>query len=63
MTTTGSQSVVLLDTDVFSFIYKNRQEAALYLRHLKNAVPALSFVTVAELYQWAFQRHWAARNI
>lgn len=63
MTTTSQLKVVLLDTDVFSIIYKGRTEAEPYLEHLWGCIPAISFVTVAELYQWAYQKHWSLKNI
>jgi tRNA(fMet)-specific endonuclease VapC len=49
---------VLLDTDVFSFVFKRDTRAALYAPHLSGAQPCLSFQTVAELYHWALVRRW-----
>jgi predicted nucleic acid-binding protein len=54
---------VLLDTDVFSFIFKNDTRAQLYKPHLDNKRVAICFVTVAELYRWAIQRNWSARRV
>lgn len=56
-------SAVLLDTDVFSFIYKNSSEARRYLPHLVGAIPCLTFVTIAELYRWAYGRRWGQRKL
>ena len=55
--------VVLVDTDVYSYFRKNHSEAASYLPHLEGVIPALSFATVGELYQWAFSKNWSPRNI
>lgn len=49
---------VVLDTDVFSFIFKRDTRAALYAPHLDDAQPCLSFQTVAELRYWALVRRW-----
>ncbi len=49
---------VLLDTDVVSFIFKKDTRAAFYQKHLEGKVPAISFMTVAELFQWAEVRQW-----
>lgn len=49
---------VLLDTDVVSYIFKNDTRADLYLPHLVGVRPALSFMTIAELYRWALARNW-----
>jgi len=44
---------VLLDTDVASFIFKRDTRAAAYSEHLEGKIPAISFMTIAELFQWA----------
>jgi tRNA(fMet)-specific endonuclease VapC len=49
---------VLLDTDVFSFLFKKDSRAALYTSDLDDAQPCLSFQAVAELRYWALVRHW-----
>lgn len=51
-------SAVLLDTDVFSFVFKRDTRAKLYERDLIGANPCLSFQTVAELRYWANVRRW-----
>ena len=42
----------VVDTDVFSFIFKNDTRKAIYERHLKDQFLFLSFMTVAELHRW-----------
>lgn len=49
---------ILLDTDVFSFVFKQDTRAALYLPHLDGAQPCLSFQSVGELRCWALARRW-----
>ncbi|MDR3569867.1 MAG: hypothetical protein P4L43_17730 [Syntrophobacteraceae bacterium] len=50
--------IVLLDTNVISFILKGDSRMDLYAPHLRGCKPALSFMTVAELFQWAEVRKW-----
>lgn len=54
--------VILLDTNVVSFILKGDTRASDYERHLKGRQLAISFMTVAELYQWAAVRKWDERR-
>lgn len=54
---------VLLDTDVVSFVLKGDTRAAGYLPLLTGNRLALSFMTVAELFQWASVRKWGPRRI
>ncbi|TVP69427.1 MAG: hypothetical protein EA342_03450 [Leptolyngbya sp. LCM1.Bin17] len=51
-------SVLLVDTDVVSFLFKNDSRAANYANILQGNQLALSFMTVAELFQWAAVRNW-----
>ena len=50
--------VILLDTNIVSFILKGDSRASDYEPHLKDQQLAISFMTVAELYQWAAVRKW-----
>ena len=50
--------VVLLDTNIVSFLLKGDSRAVLYAPHLQGRRLAISFMTVAELFQWAFVRGW-----
>jgi tRNA(fMet)-specific endonuclease VapC len=56
-------STVIVDTDVVSFLMKGDTRAAVYRPHLEGRIVALSFMTVAELYQWAYVRHWGMRKV
>lgn len=51
-------SAVLIDTDVLSFLFKGDTRAELYQKHLKDRLLDVSFMTLAELERWAFQRNW-----
>src|SRR5262249_37275762 len=48
----------LVDTDVASFLLKRHSLAARYLPHLQGQTVAVSFMTVAELYEWGFRARW-----
>lgn len=54
--------VILLDTNIVSFILKGDTRASHYEPHLKDRQLAISFMTVAELYQWAAVRKWGERR-
>lgn len=54
---------VLLDTNIISFILKNDTRASLYKPYLNGNILAISFMTVAELYQWAAIRNWGDKRI
>lgn len=45
--------IVVLDTDVWSYLYKGDTRADLFRDFLLNKQVAISFQTVAELYFWA----------
>lgn len=54
---------VLLDTDVFSFLLRTEDERGkIYRKHIESKTPAISFVTVGELYAGAYRR-WGQRKI
>lgn len=54
--------VILLDTNIVSFVLKGDSRALEYGTHLKGQQLAISFMTVAELYQWAAVRKWGKRR-
>jgi tRNA(fMet)-specific endonuclease VapC len=55
--------VVVVDTDVVSFLFKGDTRAEAYRQHLQSKMLAISFMTVAELYQWAYVRNWGERRL
>ncbi len=58
-----AMSALIVDTDVVSFLLKGDTRAQLYRPHLQDKTLALSFMTVAELYQWAYVRNWGERKL
>ena len=56
-------TTLIVDTDVVSFLLKEDTRAQLYLPHLRGKTLALSFMTLAELYQWAYIRNWGTRKL
>ncbi|OGN90293.1 MAG: hypothetical protein A2158_06615 [Chloroflexi bacterium RBG_13_46_14] len=50
---------LLLDTSVFSLLLKkNDSRAALYKPDIQGKILSISFVTVGELYRWAYTHNW-----
>jgi tRNA(fMet)-specific endonuclease VapC len=56
-------STLLLDTDVFSYLFKDHLLAEAYRSHLQGHTLAISFMTVAELFHGAFRARWGAPQI
>ncbi len=54
--------MLLLDTDVASFLLKRDSRATAFFPYLEGQQPALSFMSAAELFQWAEMRHWGERR-
>ena len=55
-------AAVLLDTDVFSFIFKQDSRADAYALDVVGELPCLSFMTVAELTRWSLQHRWGLKR-
>lgn len=58
-------AIVLLDTTVASLLHPKRRKSALracYEPHMRGQLLALSFQSVAELWAWAEERNWGARE-
>lgn len=51
--------VILLDTNIVSFALKGDSRVSPYTPYLEGRRLAISFMTVAELYQWTFVRNWS----
>ena len=56
-------SSVLLDTNIVSYVMKGDTRAALYRRHIDGQTLAVSFMTVAELYEGAFRAGWGQKKM
>lgn len=50
--------LVVVDTDVLSFIFKHDSRGAAYKPHLAGKEIIISFMTLAELNQWAIRSKW-----
>lgn len=53
---------VIVDTDVVSYTFKRDSRHELYRPHLDGKLLYLSFMTIAELDQWANLHHWGERK-
>jgi tRNA(fMet)-specific endonuclease VapC len=56
-------SILLVDTDVVSFLFKGDSRASEYAPILQGNRIAVSFMTVSELFQWAALRNWGVQKI
>ena len=56
-------NILLIDTDVVSFLLKGDSRAKQYESIIQGHRLALSFMTVAELFQWAAVRNWGEKRI
>ena len=55
--------ILLLDIDVVSFLLKGDSRASQYASIIQGKRLALSFMTVAELFQWAAVRNWGEKRV
>lgn len=56
-------TIVLLDTNVVSYLFKGDTRAAAYAPLLQGQRLAISFMTVAELFEWAATRTWGPTRL
>jgi predicted nucleic acid-binding protein len=54
---------VVVDTDVFSYVFSRRPEAERFRRHLEGRIAILSFQSVAELLYGAKIANWGPRRV
>jgi predicted nucleic acid-binding protein len=55
--------VVVVDTDVVSYIFKSQPFGCAYDEDLKGNVPLISFMTAAELERWILQNEWGEQRV
>ena len=55
-------SSVVVDTDVVSYLFKGDTRSDLYRPHIAGKVLLISFMTLAELRQWALVKNWGERR-
>ncbi len=56
-------NALLLDTDVFSYLFKNHPLASVYRPLLGGHTLVISFMTVAELFQGASRAAWSDKRL
>lgn len=56
-------SSVLVDTDVFSFMFKQDTRGPRYADAMRGRTPCLSFMSDAELLAWSQSRRWGAARL
>lgn len=56
-------SVVVLDTNIVSYLERRDPRAALYRTHIEGRTLAVSFATVGELYEGAISDGWGEERI
>ena len=49
---------MLVDTNIISYFFRRDTRAAAYEKHLTGKSLFVSFMTVAELYKWPFEKSW-----
>jgi predicted nucleic acid-binding protein len=59
----SGHKIVLLDTNVVSYRYLNRDEFEKFRPFLVDSIPAISFVTYAESLEGAYRAGWAPKRI
>lgn len=59
----AEKSRILVDTDVLSYLLKDDTRAVFFKPYLLHKSVAISFVTVAELYYWAYIKSWGQSRI
>ena len=53
---------VVVDTNILSYLFKRDTRAQLYESHLKGVTRLISFMSLAELYNWTLQNNWGSRR-
>lgn len=53
---------VLIDTNIVSYLMKNRPEAKFYADYIHGKLLSISFITVGELYYGAEKRGWGTQR-
>jgi tRNA(fMet)-specific endonuclease VapC len=55
-------AILVVDTDVWSYLFKGRDEAKLYEPHLQGNILVISFQSQAELLRWAITAAWGEQR-
>jgi tRNA(fMet)-specific endonuclease VapC len=54
--------MLLVDTNIVSYFYRRDDRAKSCEGHLVGKMLFISFMTVAELYKWPFERNWSEQK-
>jgi tRNA(fMet)-specific endonuclease VapC len=60
---TASPEYIILDTDAFSYLLAKKPQAAAYGPLLRGKIPALTFVSLAEVRYGALHAGWGERRL
>ncbi len=55
--------MLLFDTNIVSYLMRNDPIGERYFQHYKKLSTAISFMTVAELYEGAFRANWGQKRM
>lgn len=55
-------NVVVVDTDIVSFLFKGHPAASLYRSDLTGSALVISLMTLAELDRWPIQANWGEKK-
>jgi tRNA(fMet)-specific endonuclease VapC len=58
-----TMDIVVVDTDVASFYFKNDRRAQPFVSRWSGKTLVISFMTFAELQLWALLRNWGPRRV
>ena len=56
-------SILVLDTNIVSFLMRGHRLADIYRPHLEGFTLAISFMTVGELYEGAYRAGWGRERL
>jgi tRNA(fMet)-specific endonuclease VapC len=56
-------SMLILDTNIVSYLLKGNRIAESYRPHLEGHTLAISFVTIGEMFEGAFRARWGEKKI
>lgn len=54
---------ILLDTVMISYFIKSDTRSDFYHKYVSSGTKCLSFISIAELYYWAYSKNWGTKRI
>ena len=58
-----TSNIVVIDTNIISYIFYNRELSKRYESHLKNTNPVIAAQTIAELRFGAYLKNWGEKRL